>query len=78
MTAEKYNDYPLSEIVPACEELIKDGAVIYQKWTCRGCGRRLTANNPNTITAYCHCEECGKITDIQKYGCNYLVHFLVR
>jgi predicted molibdopterin-dependent oxidoreductase YjgC len=66
-------DYPLPEIRAACERLVNDGAIIFQKWTCGGCGKRVTANTPNTITEKGHHEECGYITDMTKTGCNYLL-----
>lgn len=69
----KYRDFPIAECAAACDKLIKDGATIYQKWTCDGCGRRITANNPNTFTVEGHCEDCGHVTNIAAKGCNYLL-----
>ena len=73
----RYNDYPIAECAEACEKIIAKGGTVYQKWTCDGCGERITANNPNTFTLKGHCEGCNHITDIAAKGCNYLVHFTV-
>ena len=42
-----------------------------QKWTCDGCGQRVTATNINTLTEHGHCQNCNHVTDIVKRGCNY-------
>lgn len=68
----KYKDFPLSEIIPAVDKLVAEGWDVYQKWTCEGCGDRVTATNPNTITTHGYHDDCGHTTDITKTGCNYL------
>ena len=78
MPVEKveYNDYPLSEILEAVNELrARGGVTCYQKFTCDKCGERQTIDEPDTFYAKGKCEECGHITDIEKKGCNYMVHF---
>lgn len=64
-------DHPLKDCIAGAQRVIDAGGVIFQKWWCRGCGRRCTANAPNQITQYCRCEHCGKITDVSEHGCNY-------
>jgi hypothetical protein len=71
MKKQKYKDYPFAECAAVADQQIKDGATIYQKWTCDGCGRRVTANNPNFFTVKGHCEHCDTITDVAAKGCNY-------
>lgn len=73
----RYNDYPLKECIEAADKIVARGGTVYQKWTCSGCGGRITANNPNTFTVTGHCEDCGHITDIAARGCNYLVHYVI-
>ena len=69
----KYNNYPLEEIQEACLKQIKNGATIYQKFTCAGCGARLMMDVPNVIFTEGDCDKCGAVTDINKDGCNYLL-----
>ena len=69
----KYNNYPLKEIEEACLQHIKNGATIYQKYTCSGCGTRLMMQTPNIIFTEGACDRCDAITDIAKDGCNYLL-----
>jgi hypothetical protein len=72
-----YKNFPLSEVIPACDRIIKDGGTVFQKWTCSGCGQRITAKQANTLTGHGHCEDCGAITDIEKAGCNYSMMFSI-
>lgn len=67
-------DYPIEECAKTAESLIADGATIYQKWTCLGCGERKTMVEPDVFFTQGKCEECGHVTDLTKTGCNYLVH----
>jgi hypothetical protein len=69
----KYRDYPLEEIGDACMEHIKNGATIYQKFTCADCGARLMMDIPNTLFTEGTCDKCGHTTNIRKTGCNYLL-----
>jgi hypothetical protein len=74
-----YKNYPLHECAERAEQLIRDGADVYQKWTCGGCGERVTANSANAFTTMGHHEEkkdgspCGHVTDMRVTGCNYMV-----
>jgi hypothetical protein len=74
MTNPEYNDYPLDECRAAAEAL-PEGAVVYQKFSCAGCGSRQTIETPNEFFTLGRCQECGVITDIRRSGCNYLVVF---
>ena len=83
MTKRQHNNYPLRECADAAQEIIRDNpkALVFQKWTCAGCGERVTADVANSFTKYGHHtekvngEHCGFITDIEKSGCNYKVAF---
>jgi len=76
---KQYKNYPISECLHTIERLFRQHphAAYFQKWTCGGCGRRITGNTPNMMFANGHCEECGHTTDLQKTGCNYSVHLAV-
>jgi hypothetical protein len=69
----KYKDFPFDECMAAAKQLALDGALVHQKWTCDGCGDRVTANHPNTWTEFGHHEDCGHVTNIRKNGCNYMI-----
>lgn len=68
----EYNDYPLSTIAESFNKLIPQGAVCYQKFTCAGCGNRLTIDTPNVLFITGGCDNCDTITDIEKQGCNFM------
>ena len=70
----KYNDYPFEECCKAARLLVARGADVYQKFTCAGCGQRLTIDVPNKFHKKGTCDRCAVVTDIEKQGCNYLVH----
>ena len=68
-----YQDYPFTEVCLAVEDLANIGCLCFQKWTCGGCGQRISSSNPNFFTMSGRCEDCGHITNIVKAGCNYAV-----
>jgi len=72
-----YKNYPIKACQQRVAEILATGATLdfYQKFTCDGCGSRQTMGDPNVWYATGKCEECGTITDIEKHGCNYVVHF---
>lgn len=78
MSDERYNDYPLDTIAASMGKAIQRGATTYFKWTCTGCGERVTANNPDTITKLSKHEEkedgslCGHVTNTEMTGGNFL------
>lgn len=72
-TTEPPLDFPFDEVCKTADELAKRGGLCYQKWTCGGCGQRLTAGTPNYFTKKGHCEHCGFITDLVERGCNYML-----
>jgi hypothetical protein len=49
---------------------------VFQQFNCAGCGIKQTMPDPNVLYTHGKCEECGAITDIEKHGCNYAVHYM--
>jgi predicted RNA-binding Zn-ribbon protein involved in translation (DUF1610 family) len=68
-------DYPLDEIVAAVDAKLAEHPnwQFFQKFTCTGCGQRLTMDEPNTFFSTGNCDRCAAVTDIRARGCNYLV-----
>jgi hypothetical protein len=64
---------PYDECTKAAQALALDGATIYQKWTCAGCGETVTANKANHWTEMGHHEDCGHVTNMREQGCNYML-----
>jgi hypothetical protein len=69
------SDLPFDECCKRAEAATKRGMTIFQKWTCDGCGDRVTANTPNKFTTQGLHEDCGFITDIKKKGCGFMALF---
>ena len=72
-TPHKMQLHPWNEIVPRVVDLINQGAQCFQQWNCEHCGAKQTMQEPNKFYASGICEECKKITDIEKNGMNYMV-----
>ncbi len=68
-----YEDYPFDEVSTALEERIKEGFTFFQKFTCAGCGKRMTMDVPNRLHTTGACDQCEVITNIVAQGCNYLL-----
>jgi hypothetical protein len=66
-------DFPWDEVVMEAERLTRAGFQVYQKFTCSGCGQRLTIETPNRFYETGSCDKCDVITDIKKQGCNFLL-----
>jgi hypothetical protein len=65
-------DFPFDEILDKVCEIIEQGDyLVLQKFTCEHCGQRLTMDVANKIFAEGGCDKCGKMTNIEKRGCNY-------
>jgi len=73
-----YKNYPIETCARTIEGILRQhpGSAIYQKWTCDGCGRRITGNTPNKLFEFGHCEDCGHTTDLKRTGCNYTLHLV--
>jgi hypothetical protein len=68
-----YVDGPFDEVAAEVEEHVRRGSTFFQKFTCAGCGQRLTMDVPNKLYTSGGCDKCGHVTDIQAQGCNYLL-----
>jgi hypothetical protein len=68
-----YNDYPLEAVVAKASVLIAKGCEVYQKYTCAGCGARLTMTKPNVFHHSGTCDRCSGVTNIRWHGCNMMV-----
>lgn len=66
-------DFPFLEVAETADQAVRNGGTIYQKWSCDGCGARITGSKPNLFTKSGKCDHCGTITDIVKKGCDYLL-----
>lgn len=67
-------DFPWDDVIKKAEKLAQDGIDVYQKFTCAGCGQRLTIEVPNHFYETGTCDKCPAVTDIKKQGCNYMIH----
>lgn len=65
-------DDPFDVAVVKANEAIKAGFTIYQKFTCAGCGQRLTIEEPNTFHRAGTCDRCPALTNIERTGCGFL------
>ena len=74
----KYNDHPFYECAAAAEKLIAYVHEVYQKFTCDGCGQRLTIDQANAFHKLGTCDQCNAITNIEHKGCNYMVVAKIR
>jgi hypothetical protein len=68
-----YRDYPLEEVAEAVADHARNSWFAYQKFTCAGCGRRLTVDVPNVLYRSGTCDACSAVTDIAAAGCNYVL-----
>jgi hypothetical protein len=68
-----YKDFPFDKVCETAERLASEGFKVYQKFTCAGCGTRLTIDEPNHFHRMGSCDKCNVITNIEQRGCNYMV-----
>lgn len=68
---------PFHEVAKNADARIKDGWDVYQQWNCAHCGVKQTMPTKNMFHHKGRCEECGKITDILKDGCNFMATFAI-
>lgn len=71
--SDKPKDHPFDEVIAEVERQIAMGRICYQKFTCAGCGARLTIEEPNKFHTLGTCDKCPAVTDIKKQGCNYML-----
>lgn len=64
-------DFPFAEVTRKAAIISSQGMDVYQKFTCTGCGRRVTRKEPNVFLPSGVCDRCKSVTDISRIGCNY-------
>jgi len=65
------HDGTFAEIVREMDTAIERGYIVFQKFTCGGCGARQNMDVPNSLYTSGHCEECGHVTNLQQDGCGF-------
>jgi hypothetical protein len=65
------HDIPFDDAVKQALELVEQGVVLHQKFTCSHCGSRQTMERPNAFFEQGICEECNEITNIKAQGCGF-------
>ena len=69
-------DFPFTACIEkAKKEVYPLGGQTLQKFTCAGCGQRLTIDVPNTWYEQGTCDRCKTTTNIKARGCNFMVIF---
>ena len=66
-------DYPFEEMCAQAQAKIREGMLVYQKFTCSGCGARLMIEEPNKFYEEADCDRCKAITIIRERGCSFAV-----
>lgn len=66
-------DFPFDVVCDKARDLAQQGYEVHQKFTCAGCGQRLTMAEPNHFFETGTCDQCDTITNIKAHGCNYMV-----
>jgi hypothetical protein len=65
-------DLPFRECIHRANALIHQGFRVYQKFTCDGCGNRLTIETPNSFHRTGVCDNCPTVTNIEDKGCGFM------
>ena len=74
MTQEQPIDFPWDDVVRRAAEMTASGAYVFQKFTCAGCGNRLTMDEPNRLYETGTCDNCPTVTNIKERGCNFMLY----
>jgi hypothetical protein len=67
------HNHPFHEVAENMRRKAQDGWNVYQKFTCAGCGARLTIDEPNKMYTQGTCDKCDAVTNIEEDGCNFLM-----
>jgi hypothetical protein len=67
--------HPFYECTEAARKHMEAGARVFQQFNCSYCGAKQTMDDPNVFYKLGTCEECKLVTDIEKEGCNYMLHY---
>jgi hypothetical protein len=63
------SDVPVDQLLKLAHETVQTfGGRVYFSFTCAGCGRRLTFDEPNTLYSHGLCDRCGTTTVITEGG----------
>lgn len=73
-----FRDFPFGEVVTKAQALSDAGHEVFQKFTCDGCGARLTMDEPGKFFETGTCDKCETVTNIKRKGCNFLLHMRMR
>jgi len=76
--SSKMNLHPFYDCAARADQLVKQGHDVYQQFNCAHCGTKQTMERANYFTKFGDCEECGKRTNIEQDGCNYMVLSVIR
>ena len=66
-------DFPFDTVTQEAFKIVQLGGEVHQKFTCAGCGARLTMDEPNHFFELGTCDRCDAVTNIKAQGCNYMV-----
>ena len=69
------NLHPFYEVAKNADSKIGEGWTVYQQFNCAHCGQKQTMSDANVFHKKGNCEECGKVTDIERDGCNFMATF---
>jgi hypothetical protein len=66
------NLHPWNEVLANADRKIQEGWNVYQQWNCAHCGTKQTMPDKNKFFTQGRCEECGRVTNIEKDGHNFM------
>ena len=64
----EYSDLPRVEVMRRAEAAAQQGWTVHFKFTCEGCGKRCTLQEPNVLYEYGECFKCGHKTKLDSAG----------
>lgn len=67
--------HPFADTALKASQMMERGAIIHQQFNCEHCGIKQTMAEPDKFFEQGECEECGKVTDLKKNGCNFMARF---
>ena len=77
MASKISNDAPFDIVCRDAAKLADQGIVVYQKFTCGGCGARLMMEEPGHFYEEGTCDRCSFVTNIKKQGCGYAARMML-
>ena len=73
-----FRDFPFADVVAKAQALEAAGHEVFQKFTCQGCGARLTMDVAGHFFEKGTWDRCETVPDIRKCGCNFMLHMWLR